>query len=592
MIGVDPARARPPQAGRERACGHDPPAVRADADAVDRAELTDEPTSSRRCPDRRGSPGLRRWSRACPQPRRRATVESSRPLDGITCISGSGSGSQLRSVPSVLTVRIRAPVRRPAHAGNGTEVPAQDDRKLAQADLPDADRAVAAGRRDESATGVERHRGHLARVADHWPTNLPLGGPEPAGAVVAPRGDQLSVGTERDRVDVALVAADHLQRLARLRRPEAKSPVTVAGGDHLAVRAARDRLDRAPWQELPGDAKRALRAVPESVRCSETRRTPRMRDASIAWLSTSCVCPVRSVLAASRASSRLSCGSTSSWCGASASKARGVRVAALVARVGALAERVDRDRRHRRQRHECDQSRSPRDARWRRAAARRSRSSSCSRRQASTARRGRRGRSRTARRSASAPSTVRTIRSRPSVESTGSSRSLVDRGVLREVAGVVRDLRARRCHEEPKDVCGDVPLAPSVSSSTARWRCARTIDSAPPEQPSVCARRRVRSCPSLLVPDPLEHELEVRRLDPPLVRSPRPQARDPRRRDRPFRPRSGRARRFDQLGLDLDRLAARPRCSARPASRLPRAPSADRDGRAEGSSRTGSGYAP
>ena len=68
--------------------------------------------------------------------------------------------------------------------------------------------------------------------------------------------------------------------------------------------------------------------------------------------------------------------------------------------------------------------------------------------------------------------------------------------------------------------------------------------------------QHVRSCPSLFVPDPLEHELEVRRLDPPLIALPGRKAAT-RVAEIDLSGRSLVEHVVDQGRLDLDRLAAR-----------------------------------
>ena len=97
-------------------------------------------------------------------------------------------------------------------------------------------------------------------------------------------------------------------------------------------------------------------------------------------------------------------------------------------------------------------------------------------------------------------------------------------------------------------------LSSADNPSTARRRCARTIDSAPPREASVVTRRRLDPAAALVLPEPLEHELEIGasiRPAPVLL-------------DGNSTPggaevdltRGGLVEhRFDQLGLDLDRLA-------------------------------------
>ena len=72
------------------------------------------------------------------------------------------------------------------------------------------------------------------------------------------------------------------------RGPEAKCPVAVTGGDHLAVGAPRDRLDPPRGRSFPAMRRRPP-GGPGIGAVSETRRTSRIREASIAWLSRSCV---------------------------------------------------------------------------------------------------------------------------------------------------------------------------------------------------------------------------------------------------------------------------------------------------------------
>ena len=142
----------------------------------------------------------------------------------------------------------------------------------------------------------------------------------------------------------------------------------------------------------------------------------------------------------------------------------------------------------------------------------------------------------------------------------GHDLGLSDLGVLREVAGAVRDLRARRRDEVVEHRGGDVLLC--RLQAPERPLEMRSHDRLGPAQlPERCEAENGRASFALDLPQPLEHELQVRRLDPVLVFLDTPAAGSP---DVDLSRRDLIEHRVHELGLDLDRLRRSARCSARP----------------------------
>ena len=112
-----------------------------------------------------------------------------------------------------------------------------------------------------------------------------------------------------------------------------------------------------------------------------------------------------------------------------------------------------------------------------------------------------------------------------------------------EIVELVGDLRARGGDEVVEDPRGDILLA-GVRSPIAPSRCSSTICLAPPSRSSVSRRRRSEPAALLLVPEPLHHQLQVRRLDVGPVGNLRSPPSPPwPARSAPRRPRRARARR-------------------------------------------------
>jgi len=103
--------------------------------------------------------------------------------------------------------------------GHPPGMPAVDDRTALQ-DVPDLDHALDAPGEDSPAVGVERHREHMAGVTmEVGQLTAVRHIPEPDAAVLAHRGEERTVATERDALGVPLVAVDDPGLFLRRRFP-------------------------------------------------------------------------------------------------------------------------------------------------------------------------------------------------------------------------------------------------------------------------------------------------------------------------------------------------------------------------------------